>query len=372
MPIPIRMEHDFRLDLDELASLVTPRTRMLVINSPANPTGGVLTRADLEAIAELAIRHDLVVLADEIYGRILYDGEEHVSIASLPGMAERTIVLDGFSQDLRDDRLAARLRDRAAVARRDVRPAHDQHDQLRADVRPDRRGRGAPRAAGADGGDGRGVPGPARPHRRRPERDPRDPLPLAAGRVLRLPGHLRDGPDRQASWPTGCSRRPASASSPGTAFGGIATDHIRISYANSRENLTEGARADPRRSSRRCRPEAAIAGSAPMSVARDRPAEGLRRAASSPTTGSRPIIAALRRPGLAGRPAAAARRRSSTAVRGCDGVLTLLTDRVDDEFLDAAGPQLKVVSQLRRRLRQHRRPGLHARAASRSATRRAS
>ena len=98
VPVPIRMELDFRIDLDELASLVTPRTRMLVINSPANPSGGVLTRADLEAIAELAIRHDLVVLADEIYGRILYDGAEHVSIASLPGMAERTIVLDGFSK----------------------------------------------------------------------------------------------------------------------------------------------------------------------------------------------------------------------------------------------------------------------------------
>jgi aspartate/methionine/tyrosine aminotransferase len=92
------MEHDFRIDLDELASLVTPRTRLLVINSPANPTGGVLTRTDLEAVAELAQRHDLVVLSDEIYGRILYDGEEHVSIASLPGMAERTIVLDGFSK----------------------------------------------------------------------------------------------------------------------------------------------------------------------------------------------------------------------------------------------------------------------------------
>ncbi len=98
VPVPIRMEHDFRIDLDELASLVTPRTRMLVINSPANPTGGVLTRSDLESIARLAIRHDLVVLADEIYGRILYDGDEHVSIASLPGMAERTIVLDGFSK----------------------------------------------------------------------------------------------------------------------------------------------------------------------------------------------------------------------------------------------------------------------------------
>ena len=98
VPIPIRMSHDFRLDVDELASLITPRTRVLVINSPANPTGGVLTRGDLERIAELAIRHDLWVLADEIYGRILYDGAEHVSIASLPGMVERTIVLDGFSK----------------------------------------------------------------------------------------------------------------------------------------------------------------------------------------------------------------------------------------------------------------------------------
>jgi aspartate aminotransferase len=98
VPIPIRMENDFRLDVDELASLVTPRTKMIVLNSPANPTGGVLTREDNERIAELALRHDLVVLSDEIYSRILYDGAEHVSIASLPGMQDRTIVLDGFSK----------------------------------------------------------------------------------------------------------------------------------------------------------------------------------------------------------------------------------------------------------------------------------
>jgi aspartate aminotransferase len=98
VPVPIRMTNDFRLDVDELASLVTPRTRVLVVNSPANPTGGVLPRADLERIAEIAIRHDLWVLTDEIYGRILYDGAEHVSLASFPGMAERTIVLDGFSK----------------------------------------------------------------------------------------------------------------------------------------------------------------------------------------------------------------------------------------------------------------------------------
>ncbi len=98
VPIPIRMENEFRLDIDELASLVTPRTRVLFINSPANPTGGVLNRDDLTRISELAIEHDLWVVTDEIYGRILYDGEEHVSIAALPGMAERTIILDGFSK----------------------------------------------------------------------------------------------------------------------------------------------------------------------------------------------------------------------------------------------------------------------------------
>jgi len=97
VPLPIRQANNFRLDPDELASLVTPRTKLIIFNSPANPTGGVLTRGDLERIAAIAIEHDLTVLADEIYGRILYGGE-HVSIASLPGMAERTIILDGFSK----------------------------------------------------------------------------------------------------------------------------------------------------------------------------------------------------------------------------------------------------------------------------------
>jgi len=97
VPIAIRQENNFRLDPDELASLVTPRTKLIVINSPANPTGGVLTKGDLERIAAIAIEHDLVVLSDEIYSRILYTGE-HSSIAALPGMAERTIVLDGFSK----------------------------------------------------------------------------------------------------------------------------------------------------------------------------------------------------------------------------------------------------------------------------------
>ena len=98
VPLPLRDEHDFRLDVDELRDLLSERTRLIILNSPGNPTGGVLTLEDLRAIAELALERDLFVLADEIYMRILYDGAEHHSIASLPGMAERTIVLDGFSK----------------------------------------------------------------------------------------------------------------------------------------------------------------------------------------------------------------------------------------------------------------------------------
>ncbi len=94
---PILENKAFALDVDELPSLITKRTKLLIINSPANPTGGVLNRDEISRIAELAVSHDLTVLADEIYSEILYEGE-HVSIATMPGMAERTIVLDGFSK----------------------------------------------------------------------------------------------------------------------------------------------------------------------------------------------------------------------------------------------------------------------------------
>ncbi len=97
VPMPLREERHFRFDPDEFRSLVTDRTRLIILNSPHNPTGSVLTRGDLEAIADVARERNIVVLSDEIYGRILYTGE-HISIASLPGMADRTIILDGWSK----------------------------------------------------------------------------------------------------------------------------------------------------------------------------------------------------------------------------------------------------------------------------------
>jgi aspartate/methionine/tyrosine aminotransferase len=97
VPLPLREASGFRFDADEFRSLLTDRTRLVILNSPQNPTGGVLERQDLEAIAAEARRRDLTVLADEIYINFLYDGPFE-SIAALPGMQERTVILDGFSK----------------------------------------------------------------------------------------------------------------------------------------------------------------------------------------------------------------------------------------------------------------------------------
>ncbi len=89
---------DWRFDADELARAFGPRTRAVIVNSPHNPTGKVYTRAELETIAALCLEHDCLAITDEIYEYILYDGAEHVSLASLPGMAERTITISGLSK----------------------------------------------------------------------------------------------------------------------------------------------------------------------------------------------------------------------------------------------------------------------------------
>jgi aspartate/methionine/tyrosine aminotransferase len=98
VPIRLREKRDFSLDVDELASLITDRTKLIILNSPQNPTGGVLSRGDIEHIAEAIGDHNIMVLSDEIYSRLLFDGGRHFSILSVPGMQERTILLDGFSK----------------------------------------------------------------------------------------------------------------------------------------------------------------------------------------------------------------------------------------------------------------------------------
>jgi aspartate aminotransferase len=98
VPLQLKEENEFRISISELKSKITDRTKLLILNAPQNPTGGILEKSDLEQIAALAIQHNILILSDEIYSRIIYDGRVHQSIASLPGMQERTIILDGFSK----------------------------------------------------------------------------------------------------------------------------------------------------------------------------------------------------------------------------------------------------------------------------------
>jgi aminotransferase len=91
-------EPDWSMDADALRAAVTPKTRAILLNTPGNPSGKIFTRAELEVIAEVCIEHDLFLITDEIYEYFVYDGAEHVSPSTLPGMRERTIVLSGFSK----------------------------------------------------------------------------------------------------------------------------------------------------------------------------------------------------------------------------------------------------------------------------------
>jgi len=97
IPIPLREERDFSVDVKELASLITDRTKLIILNSPHNPTGGVLTKKDILEIAEVIGDRNILILSDEIYSRLIFEGEDF-SIMSVPGFKERTILLDGFSK----------------------------------------------------------------------------------------------------------------------------------------------------------------------------------------------------------------------------------------------------------------------------------
>src|SRR5947208_3330650 len=98
-PVPIRLqeEKDFGLDVNELSSLISDRTKLIILNSPQNPTGGVLTQRDIRDITQVIADRNIMVLSDEIYSRLIFEGE-HYSIMSVPGFKHRTIQLDGFSK----------------------------------------------------------------------------------------------------------------------------------------------------------------------------------------------------------------------------------------------------------------------------------
>ena len=98
VPIPLKEANDFRLTAEELEAAITPKSKALVLSFPNNPTGAVMSKEDLEAIAEVIVRHDLLVITDEIYSELSYTGKKHYSLIDLPGMVERTIYINGFSK----------------------------------------------------------------------------------------------------------------------------------------------------------------------------------------------------------------------------------------------------------------------------------
>ncbi|MCE5329194.1 pyridoxal phosphate-dependent aminotransferase [bacterium] len=97
VPVPIIEQKNFSIDVDYLESIITPKTKMIILNSPHNPTGGMIEKKDLEAIAKLAIKNNIIIFSDEIYSGIVFDGQFN-SISSIDGMKERTVILDGFSK----------------------------------------------------------------------------------------------------------------------------------------------------------------------------------------------------------------------------------------------------------------------------------
>ncbi|MBM5804542.1 MAG: pyridoxal phosphate-dependent aminotransferase [Candidatus Verstraetearchaeota archaeon] len=117
--VETRLENGFRVDAEDLRKAVTKKTRCIIINSPNNPTGAVLTKKDLGAIAEVAVENDLKVITDEVYEKLVYDGAKHVSIASLNGMSDRTIIVNSFSKTyaMTGWRLGYAVADEATVAR---------------------------------------------------------------------------------------------------------------------------------------------------------------------------------------------------------------------------------------------------------------
>ena len=239
--IPIRQENAFRLDPDELASLVTPRTRLIVINSPANPTGGVLTRSDLERIAEIALRHDLAVLSDEIYSRILYDGEEHTSIAALPGMAERTIVLDGFSKTY----AMTGWRLGYGIVPVDLAPGFGRLLINSVSGATTFAQHGAVEALTGPQDD---VDAMIEEFRSRRDLVVDGLNEIPGFRCLRPVGAFYAFPDISGTGLSGAElaerllQETGVSVLAGTAFGTVGTHHIRLSYANSRENLAEALR----------------------------------------------------------------------------------------------------------------------------------
>jgi aspartate aminotransferase len=240
VPLPLLEEKGFAFSIDDLKSRITPRTKMLDINSPANPTGGIIPPGDLAAIAELAVKHNFWVLSDEIYCRLLYEGA-HTSIAAQPGMADRTIILDGFSKTyamtgwrmgygvmplnlapsivklmVNSNSCTASFTQRAGVAA--ITGPQDAVDRMRAEFR--RRRDAIVAALNA-------IPGIR--------------CELPKGAFYAFPNVSGTGLSERAMADR-LLTEAGVATLAGTSFGAYGAGYLRLSYANSMENLMEATR----------------------------------------------------------------------------------------------------------------------------------
>ena len=240
VPIPLREELNFRFDASELQSKLTERTKLIILNSPHNPTGGLLAESDLQAIAEVAMERNVLVLSDEIYSHIIYDGT-HQSITSLPGMLEQTVILDGFSKTyaMTGWRLGYGV----------------MHPELQTHISrlvtnsvsctaPFIQRAGLEALANA---------GPAVSHMVAEFRRRRD---LIVGGLREIPGlhcicpsgafyvfpNIRDFGMSSSEFADRLLREAGVAALSGTAFGSYGEGYIRLSYANSLENLERAIR----------------------------------------------------------------------------------------------------------------------------------
>ena len=233
----LREADDFRMDVAEIDSLVTDRTRMIVFNSPHNPTGSTLSQEDIRQIAQIAIDHDLVVLADEIYGRLQYEGEL-LSIATLPGMAERTITLDGFSKTF----AMTGWRLGYGIIPEWLQPSFSRlvinSRLLHQRLRPGRRDRRPDRPAGRAGRLPRGV------HRAAAASSWTGSTPSPGVSCVMPHGAFYAFPNVSSFGRTSAEIADhllydaGVCGLAGTAFGKFGEGYLRFSYANSRENIT--------------------------------------------------------------------------------------------------------------------------------------
>ncbi len=242
--VPLSAEEGFRMTPDAVAERITKKTRAIVLNSPSNPTGGVNMDADVKGIADLARDHDLWVLSDEMYQKIRYDGAPHLSPASLPGMFERTITLDGCSKTY----AMTGWRIGWAVA---PRPAWVQLDKLQSQSLTTCTSFAQYGAVAAVDGPKDSVEAMRKEFQARRDlivaglrKLPGVTCPMPGGAFYAFPrfdpkewGGLGDGALSMA-----LLDKVGVATTPGGSFGVHGKGHLRLSYATSRERITEGLR----------------------------------------------------------------------------------------------------------------------------------